>query len=104
MSLTINKEYSVKDTEWHLNIEGEIDIETAKDLKSEIIKTFEEKQSNIVLNFENVEYIDSTGLGSIIGAYGRMKEKGKNIYIINPKEHIKKLLNITGLDKILIKE
>ena len=104
MSLIINKEYSAKNDDWQLNIEGEIDIETAKDLKSEIMKTFDEKKCNIVLNFENVKYIDSTGLGSIIGAYGRMKEQGMRIYIINPKTHIKKLLNITGLDKILIKE
>ncbi len=103
MSLEITKDYNQEDKNWYISIEGEIDIETTKGLKNEIMLAYEEKEDNIVLDFQKVKYLDSTGLGSIIGAYGKIKENGHQIEIINPKEHIVKLLKITGLDQIFIK-
>jgi len=95
---TFNDELKV----WNVKLNGEIDIYTAPLLKDEIDKIYEENQENIILDFSELKYIDSTGLGIIIGAYGRLKEKGKEIKIINPKSNITKLLSITALDKIFL--
>ena len=52
------------------------------------------------INLENLDYIDSTGLGVMIGVLKKIKMDNKEIYIINPKSNVKKIFNITGLDKI----
>ena len=52
------------------------------------------------INLENLEYIDSTGLGVMIGVLKKLKVGNKEIYIINPRSNVRKIFNITGLDKI----
>ena len=103
MDLIIKSKYNDKSGQWLLNMTGEIDIASSKELKEIMTNNFEEKAENVVLDFTNLDYIDSTGLGIIIGAYGRMKDHGKEITIINPKDNVKKLLSITQLDKIFMK-
>ncbi|MBR4075177.1 MAG: STAS domain-containing protein, partial [Firmicutes bacterium] len=49
-----------------------------------------------------LSYIDSTGLGVIIGAYGRMKEQGVSVKLLNPAKNVEKLLKITSLDRIFL--
>ena len=52
------------------------------------------------INLENLDYIDSTGLGVMIGVLKKLKIDNKEIYILNPKNKVKKIFTITGLDKI----
>lgn len=104
MTLKIESIFNEKPNRWIVQIIGEMDVLTSKELREELIRIFNEKQENIILDLQGLNYIDSTGLGVIIGAYGRLKEKEKEISIINPKQNILKLLTITGLDKILIKQ
>ena len=103
MNLQANSIFDPKNNIWNVELTGEIDILSAGKFKERLIVIYEEKQADILLKFDQLNYIDSTGLGVIIGAYGRMKEKGHAISIMNPKPSILKLLNITGLDKIFIK-
>ncbi len=103
MTLELKSIFNNQLNQWVIEVQGEIDVFTAKDFREELIRTYNEKQENIILDFGNLNYLDSTGLGVIIGAYGRMKEQGKEISIKNAKSNILKLMTITGLDKILIK-
>ncbi|WP_026476749.1 STAS domain-containing protein [Alkaliphilus transvaalensis] len=102
MSLKINKHFDEEQNQWSMELTGEVDIYTAGQLKDTFIKLIEERKENIKINAEGLDYIDSTGLGVLIGALKRLKEENKNIIIFNIKPSIKKLLNITGLDKIFI--
>lgn len=104
MSLKINKNYDEEQNQWKIDLIGEVDIYTAGQLKEAFIKIIEEKKESIKINAEGLEYIDSTGLGVLIGALKRLKQENKDIIIYNVKASIKKLLNITGLDKIFIIE
>ncbi len=104
MSLQIRKNYDEQENQWNMELTGEVDIYTAGQLKETFIKLLEEKKVNIKINAAHLEYIDSTGLGVLIGALKRLKQENKNIIIYNIKPSIKKLLNITGLDKIFIIE
>lgn len=104
MSLQIRKNYDEQENQWNMELTGEVDIYTAGQLKETFIKLLEEKKVNIKINAAQLEYIDSTGLGVLIGALKRLKQENKNIIIYNIKPSIKKLLNITGLDKIFIIE
>lgn len=55
---------------------------------------------DVKIDFTNLEYIDSTGLGALIGVLKRLKVNEKDIYIINARKNVKKIFTITGLDKI----
>jgi len=79
---------------------GEVDIYTSPELKNKIFELIEEKNSNIVINGEKLDYIDSTGLGILMGIYKKLQEKNLSIKVINLKPNIYKLFDITGLNKI----
>lgn len=89
---------------WYVEVAGEIDIYTGNRLKETLINLINEQNTDIKINCEELDYIDSTGLGVLIGALKRLKQDNKNIIIANAKANISKLLNITGLNKIFIIE
>ena len=104
MALEFKKKYDDVKKRWEIALRGEIDISTVQSLKETLEEAFREKKSDISLVLSDLEYIDSTGLGAIIGAYGRMKEKGKDIVLIKPSATLKKLLAITSLNKVFVIE
>lgn len=101
LSLKINKEYDKMNQSWVVEIIGELDILTSVDFKKELNDLLDEMESNITLNCENLFYIDSTGLGVIIGILNRVKNNGFNINITNAQSNIDKLIKISGLDKVI---
>lgn len=101
MSLKILKEYDKLDQSWTVEIIGELDILTSVDFKKSLNDMLDEMESNIKLNCENLFYIDSTGLGVIIGILNRVKNNGNNISIVNAQANIDKLIKISGLDKVI---
>ena len=102
MSLKINKQYEEDQGIWKMDLQGEIDIYTAAELKSTFQEMFDKKKEPVQINLENLEDIDSTGLGVLIGALKRLKEEDKQITLFHVKPNIQKLLNSTGLNKIFV--
>ena len=100
MALNVTCVFDEERKYWNMEAEGEVDVATAAQLRALLTQRYEEIPADIVLDMAELCYIDSTGLGVLIGAYGRMKEKGHVIRIVNPRENIAKLLRITCLDKI----
>ncbi|MFO7887923.1 MAG: STAS domain-containing protein [Eubacteriales bacterium] len=97
MALEIKKE--LLDDKYQVTPIGEIDIMSSEELKKEI-KIIIEKNKDIVINGENIEYMDSTGLGVLISLLKKTREKDNKIIIKNLKPNIYKLFNITGLTKV----
>lgn len=79
---------------------GEVDIYTSPELKNKIFELIDEKNADIIINGDSLEYIDSTGLGVLMSIYKKMQEKSLNFCIINLKPNIYKLFDITGLNKV----
>lgn len=104
MSLDICTDYNHEQNMWMMDLTGEIDIYTANTLKESLTKILDERNENIRINCLELQYIDSTGLGVLIGALKELKKNDKNIIIANPRSNISKLLQITGLNKIFIIE
>lgn len=100
MSLQVQSRFNNELDQWDLTARGEVDITTAPQLREYLDGAYQEKKADILLHLDELNYIDSTGLGVIIGAYGRMQETENRITLLNPKDNIKKLLSITSLDKI----
>lgn len=105
MSLEIIKKFDESLDSWVIRIIGELDIYTSPKFKEVLIDALEENMSNITINGESLSYIDSTGLGVLISALKKVKENNKTITIESIKPNIKKLFDLTSLDKVfLIKE
>jgi anti-sigma B factor antagonist len=104
MSLSISGDFNEAENLWLFKLSGEIDISNAHHLKQQLEAAYAENRTNIAIDLGNLNYIDSTGLGIIIGAYGVMSGDGHRIILRQPKENVKKLLRITSLDKVLCRE
>ena len=100
MSITINSIIYTKNDFWEVSLAGELDVSTADELKKSLHKLVDEKNMDMKLNLENLDYIDSTGLGVMIGILKRLKIENKEVYIEKPKNNVRKIFNITGLDKV----
>src|SRR5690625_1934651 len=83
------------------NLSGEIDVYTAPKLREAIIPLTEDKNNMIEIFFDNVNYMDSTGLGVFIGALKSSKENNSTLKLINLQERVLRLFEITGLNEII---
>lgn len=100
MSININSTLDSQNKFWDINLGGELDVSTSDKLKEYLHKLADQEMLDMKINLENLEYIDSTGLGVMIGVLKKLKVGNKEIYIINPRNNVRKIFNITGLDKI----
>lgn len=97
-TITFNNEENI----WLILPEGDMDIYTSAEFKDQVLKNFDYKKADLLLDGESLEYIDSTGLGVLIGILKKVKENEHNIYLTNIKPNIRKLFSITELDKLFI--
>ena len=91
----INTDYNAKIP--CINIQGEIDIYTCGDLREKLQEVYDEKKGNFILNLEKVQYIDSTGLGTIAHTAQKLDEIGNIIFVVCTKPQIKKIFEVSGL-------
>jgi anti-sigma B factor antagonist len=80
---------------------GEIDLATVNTLRSAIAKSMQQGASHLTLNLDKVTYIDSSGLGTLIGAHKRLTSSGGSLTIRCSQARILRLFAITGLDRVL---
>lgn len=102
MSLNTNVDFDFDENQWIIKPIGEIDIHTSSIFKEDVVKAFENRKADIVIAGEHLEYIDSTGLGALISVLKMLQETEFKIYIDNIKPNIRKLFDITDLDKLFI--
>jgi anti-sigma B factor antagonist len=101
MTYSIKKDYDGSRGKWLVVIAGEIDISNADQLKQDLTDAYDERTANMDIDVSGVSYLDSTGLGILISLYAKMKDGGKRVTLLNPRDNVKKLLKITQFDKIL---
>jgi anti-sigma B factor antagonist len=82
-----------------ITISGEIDLFAAPDFKSRLYEAVGEGDVDVVLDCGALTYIDSTGLGILLGALKRVRQKDRQVYVRHLKDNIRKLFRITGLDR-----
>lgn len=79
---------------------GDLDVYSKDDFSKFCDESLKEKNQNLIVDLEKLDYIDSTGLGMFINIYKDQKEKNKTVKIINAKENIKKLFKITDISDL----
>jgi anti-sigma B factor antagonist len=83
-----------------LDLTGEVDVMSAPVLKETIISHIGRGTSHIIVNLEKVDYLDSTGLGTLIGGLKRTREAKTRLSIVGMNARLRRLFDITGIDKI----
>lgn len=83
---------------------GEIDFATLDTLTSELVKAANSDVETVVVDLEQVTYIDSSGLGVLVGAHKRLKAQGRALVLRVADNEMIKLLKLTGLDQLFALE
>ena len=81
-------------------ISGEIDITTSPDVRKVFDRLVKEKASKIVLNLSEVNYIDSSGLATLVEGLQRLKVHGGKMRLTNLSGKVKSLFEITKLERL----
>ncbi len=84
-----------------VTIKGEVDIYSVDTFRGSIEETFDQGARDIILDCSELTYIDSIGMGVLIEMRNKSQELGKKIAMKNPRPNIKKLLSLTGVDRII---
>jgi anti-anti-sigma factor len=83
------------------HIVSQDNTDTIKKRVEELVK---EDFTTISLDFSNVEYINSTGIGGIISMYKHVRALEKNFWVINPQPHIEKIFCNLQIDRLFYKK
>ena len=85
-----------------VKIDGEIDHHTAKEFRAKIDRELNIKNIvNLVLDFDGVSFMDSSGIGAVVGRYKEITARGGKVMLIRVKPQVDKVLEISGLKTIL---
>lgn len=79
---------------------GEVDVYTSPRLKQEMVDLLNKGTARLIIDLSAVEYLDSTGLGVLIGGLKRARERDGDLRLICDNLRILRIFEITGLTKI----
>lgn len=83
---------------------GELDHHSSEKVKAQlddIIRTY--RDSDLILDLKNLSFMDSSGLGVLLGRYKKLKASGGSMYIKNANRQIEKVFDVSGIYKIIKK-
>jgi anti-sigma B factor antagonist len=81
---------------------GEIDVATAPALRDRLVELIESGTTQLVVDLEDVAFIDSTGLGVLVGAARRARSAEGDVRLVCTNSRILKVFSATGLDEVFI--
>lgn len=85
-----------------IRIHGEIDHHTAAAIRQGIDATlFEKRPAKLILDLSAVSFMDSSGLGLIMGRYSVMKELGGEMTVWNPSPETRAILTLAGMERLV---
>ncbi len=84
-------------------IQGEIDHHSAKEIREAIDFAAESSLPELlVLDFKDVTFMDSSGIGLVMGRYKLVQSMGGELHLRNISSHIQKVMKLAGLDKLAV--
>jgi len=82
-----------------LDLAGEIDLYKSPDVRSEMGKLIGQKSKSVVVNFEKVSYIDSSGLATMIDAFQKIRTYGGKLVLVALAKPVRSVFEVARLDK-----
>lgn len=85
-----------------LFLSGEIDHHSAKEIREEVdLQLTSAKPQVLVLDFKDVSFMDSSGIGLIMGRYRLVSTYGGRVIISNVSSYLKRVMRLAGIDSIV---
>ena len=92
----------LKDDVLKVTLPPEIDHHTVQGVRKEIDEAlYLHRPSELVISLDNVSFMDSSGLGLILGRYTKAKDLGAAIRLQNPDKRTEKILSFAGIERII---
>lgn len=83
-----------------LAVGGEVDVYTAPRLRERLIELVDGGARKVIVDLGTVEFLDSTGLGVLVGAHKRLRGAGGTLSLVCTREPLLKIFRITALDQV----
>ena len=83
-----------------VEVGGEVDVYTAPRLRECLAELADEERYHVVVDMENVEFLDSTALGVLVGGLKRVSAHDGSLGLVCTSERLLKIFQITGLTKV----
>ena len=80
---------------------GDLDLTTAPRLREQVVKVVTSGNPRVVLDLQEVDFVDSTGLGVIVGLLKRTRSQGGDLRLVSTRRSLQKVLELTSLDLAL---
>lgn len=83
-----------------LAVRGDVDIATAGELRDELATTIT-KYDGVVVDLDDVPFLDSTGLGVLVAAYNKAASEGCRVVLARPQRIVKNALRLVQVDAVI---
>lgn len=83
-----------------VELDGEVDVYTAPKLREQLLALVGDGHHDIVVDMTGVDFLDSTGLGVLVGGLKRVRAQDGDLRLVCSQERILKIFRITGLTKV----
>lgn len=100
----MNIKGNLNGTTLYISLSGELDESHAAFVRENLDEMFRSRAMNeVVLNLSKLSFMDSTGIGMLIGRYKLLRDRGIKLMIASPSKPVDKVLSLTGIYKIMPK-
>ena len=90
----------VDDSTYFISLAGEVDLYTAPEFKQQLLDVISEGGKDVVVDFSDTTFIDSTTLGVLVGGVKRLRAQDGRLSLVCSDRNITKIFEITGLDRV----
>ena len=88
----------------YISLEGELDQHTADYTRVNMDRLLEQiAAAQVVIDLANLSFMDSTGIGVLIGRYKKLKDQNVPVFVANPSTQAERIFKMTGLYSIMPK-
>ena len=84
-----------------ISVSGELDLASSAALEEELTRATESDAELVVLDLRELEFMDSTGLSTLVKAHQRAEEAGKQFGLVRGPQQVQRLLSLTGVEERL---
>jgi anti-sigma B factor antagonist len=90
----------VDDSTYVIALAGEVDLYTAPEFKQQLLDVIAKGAKDVIVDFTNTTFIDSTTLGVLVGGVKRLRAQEGRLSLVCSDRNITKIFEITGLDRV----
>lgn len=95
MSLSIT--YKHEHTQGMVSVSGEVDVSCADELRTKLQDTLSDNIKQLIIDIEHMSYIDSTGIGVLVGMAHQATTCGVSTQVVHPQRNVLRILSMLGV-------